>query len=146
MKVPQLNTTQSQTYKTSSADSMFSQQQGAKVFIRSLKLTMVLAVLIIIGLVISYAYTNLESVDKFITTVKPWLLFWRMLVFLALIAGWSQWSVMYAQWAGMNKAQIDRMLGCRWRISLWLLIMEAVLSQGVLIEFVNNLVTMDTAL
>jgi len=123
-----------------------SQQQGSKVFIRSLKLTMTLAVLIMIGLVISYAYTNLESVDKFITTTKPWLLFWRMLLFLALIAGWPQWSSMYVQWAGMNKAQLDSMLEYRWRIALWLLIMEVVLSQGVLSEFVNNLITTETAL
>jgi len=123
-----------------------SQQQGSKVFIVSLKLTMTLAVLIIIGLVISLAYSNLESVDKFITTTKPWLLFWRILLFLALIAGWPQWSTMYAQWAGMDKAQLNSMLGCRWRIALWLLIMEAVLSQGVLSEFVNKLITTDVAL
>ena len=133
MKVPQLNSTQSQ------------QQQGAKVFIGLLKLTMALAVLIIIGLVVSYAYTNLESIDKLITTAEPWLLSWRVVVFLALIAGWPQWCVMYAQWAEMNKEQLDRMLEYRWRIALWLLIMEAVLSQGVLSEFVNNLVTRDTS-
>jgi len=146
MKVPLFNSKQAHTHKSSSADSVFSQQQGAKVFIRSLKLTMALAVLIIIGLVVSYAYTNLESIDKLITTVKPWLLSWRVVAFLALIAGWPQWSVMYAQWAEMNKAQLDRMLGCRWRIALWLLLMEAVLSQGVLSEFVDNLVISDTAL
>lgn len=107
---------------------------------------MALAFLIIIGLVISYAYTNLESVDRLMITAKPWLLLWRMVVFLVLIAGWPQWSAMYAQWAGMNKAQLDRMLGCRWRIALWLLVMESVLSQGILSEFANNLVTRDTAL
>ncbi len=123
-----------------------SQQQGAKVFTVLLKLTMTLAVLIIIGLMISYAYTNLESIDKLITTAKPWLLSWRVLAFLVLITGWQQWSNMYAQWAGMNKAQLDSMLAYRWRIALWLLIMEAVLSQGVLSEFVNSLVTRDTAL
>jgi len=123
-----------------------SQQQGAKVFTVSLKLTMVLAVLIIIGLMISYAYTNLESVDKFITTAKPWLLFWRMLIFLALIAGWPQWSTLYAQWAGMNKAQLDGMLEYRWRMAIWLLVMEAILSQGILTEFVNNVVMRDTEL
>ena len=123
-----------------------SQQQGSKIFIVSLKLTMTLAVFIIIGLVIIYAYSNLASVDKFITTAKPWLLFWRMLLFLALIAGWPQCSSMYAQWAGMNKAQLDRMLEYRWRIALWLLVMEVVLSQGVLSEFVNKLITTETAL
>jgi len=123
-----------------------SQQQGTKVFIASLKLTVALAVLIIIGLVISLAYSNLASVDKFITTTKPWLLFWRMLLFLELIAGWPQWSTMYAQWVGMNKVQLDSMLEYRWRIALWLLVMEAVLSQGVLSEFVNKLITTETAL
>lgn len=118
-----------------------SQPQGSKVFIGSLKLTMALAVLIMIGLVISYTYSNLESVDKFISTAKPWLLFWRMLLFLVLIAGWPQWSVFYAQWAGMDKAQLDRMLEYRWRIALWLLVMEAVFSQNVLSEFVNHVVT-----
>lgn len=145
MKVPRLNSTLSPPHKTSNADSVFSQQQGAKVFIRSLKSTMALAVLIIIGLVVSYAYTNLESIDKLIKTAKPWLLSWRVLAFLVLIAGWQQWSNMYAQWAGMNKAQLGRMLAYRWRIALWLLVMEAVLSQGVLTEFVNNLVTRNTA-
>ena len=130
MKVPQLNSTQSQ-------------QQGAKVFLGLLKLTMALAVLIMIGLVISYVYINLESVDKLITTAKPWLLSWRVMAFLVLITGWPQWSDMFAQWVGMNKEQLDRMLGYRWRIALWLLLMEAVLSQGVLSEFVNNLVTWD---
>jgi len=121
-----------------------SQQQGVKVFTVSLKLTMVLAVLIIIGLIISYAYTNLESVDKFITTAKPWLFFWRMLLFLALIAGWPQWSTLYAQWAGMNKAQLDRMLEYRWRMAIWLLVMEVILSQGILTEFVNNVAMRET--
>jgi len=125
---------------------MKASQQGTKVFIALLKLMMTLAVLIIIGLVISLAYSNLASVDKFITTTKPWLLFWRMLLFLALIAGWPQWSVMYAKWATLTEAQLIRMLEYRWRIALWLLVMEAVLSQGVLSEFVNSLVTKDTAL
>lgn len=123
-----------------------SQPQGSKVFIGSLKLTMALAVLIMIGLVISYTYSNLESVDTFITTAKPWLLFWRILLFLVLIAGWPQWSSIYAQWAVMNKAQLDRMLACRWQIALWLLVMEAVFSQNVLSEFVNNLITRGTTL
>jgi len=121
-----------------------SQQQGVKVFTVSLKLTMTLAVLIIIGLMISYAYTNLESVDKFITTAKPWLLFWRMLLFLALIAGWPKWSTLYAQWAGMNKVQLDRMLEYRWRMAIWLLVMEVILSQGILTEFVNNVAMRET--
>lgn len=144
MKAPLFNPNQSQPHKTSRADIVFSQQQGAKVFISSLKFTMVLAVLIIIGLVVSYAYSNLESIDRVITRTEPWLLTWRVLVFFVLIAGWPKWSVMYAQWADMNKDQLDRMLRCRWRIALWLLIMEAILVQGILTEFVNNLVIRDT--
>ncbi len=145
MKAQQLDSTHAHTDKQNATDEVFSQQQGVKVFLGLLKLTLALAVLIMIGLVISYAYSNLESVERLITTTKPWLFFWRMLVFLLLIAGWQKWSVMYAQWAGMNKTQLDRMLAYRWRIAIWLLVMEVVLSQGILSEFVNNLITKDTA-
>ena len=144
MKAQQLDSTHAHTDKQNATDEVFSQQQGVKVFLGLLKLTLALAVLIMIGLVISYACSNLESVERLITTTKPWLLSWRMLMFLILIAGWPKWSVMYAQWAGMNKAQLDRMLAYRWRIVIWLLVMEAVLSQDILSEFANNLITKDT--
>ena len=144
MKQIRINATPLSAQKHKTANSTFAQQQGTKAFTGSLKITAGLALLICVGLIVSVATSNLETIDRLLGSVRPWLLSWRILVFLVLIGGWRQWSVIYTQWAGMNEAQLVRMLDCRWRIAIWLLVMEAVLSQGVLSEFVNNLVAVET--
>lgn len=113
--------------------------RGKKVFRWSLIVTGILAALIAIGLAVSVSYSNIETIDRFMLDSKPWLGYWRLLLFAAVFGGWNRWSAMYAVWVSMSAEQLDLMIGYRWRMAAWVLVMEAVFSQHVLIDFVNNL-------
>ena len=117
-------------------------KKGKQVFRWSLIMTTVFSLVIFIGLSISHYLYSTETINQFLDGIKPWLAAWRFFLFIVLIGGWRQWTAVYAKWAGLSGDQLDRMLGYRWRMALWLLVMEAVFSQGILTEFVNSVITM----
>ena len=114
-------------------------QRGTKVFKTLVLMTCVFALIIIIGLTVSVTYSNVEAIDQFMLQSRPWLGGWRLLVFLIIFGFWPKWSVLYAGWASMNTEQLELMLAYRWRMALWVLVMEAVFSQKILSHFVNQL-------
>jgi len=120
-------------------DENHSSQRGAKVFNTLVLITVVLAVVIIIVLAVSLSYSNVEAIDQFMLQSRPWLGVWRLLVFLIIFGFWSKGSVLYADWASMNTEQLELMLAYRWRMAVWVLLMEAVFSQKILNHFVNQL-------
>ena len=114
-------------------------QRGTKVFKTLVMMACVLALIIIIGLAVSLSYSNVGTIDKFMLQSRPWLGVWRLLLFLIVFGFWPKWSVLYAGWASMNTEQLELMLAYRWRMALWVLVMEAVFSQKILSHFVNQL-------
>ena len=119
-------------------------KKGKQVFRWSLIMTAVFSLIIFIGLSISHYLYSTETIHPFLDGIKPWLAAWRFCLFMVLIGGWRQWTAVYAKWAGLSGDQLDRMLGYRWRMALWLLVMEAVFLQGILTEFVNSVITMES--
>lgn len=115
-----------------------SSQRGTKI-LKTLVLMTCVFVLIIIGLIVSVTYSNVEAIDQFMLQSRPWLGVWRLLVFLIIFGFWPKWSVLYAGWASMNTEQLALMLAYRWRMALWVLVMEGVFSQNILTHFVNQL-------
>ena len=134
------------THMNSSNAKEITQEKGAKVFRWSLIIFAGLALIVIVGLMISYAYYGIEAIDQFMITARPWLSAWRLLLFVIVIGGWRLWTAVYANWAGFTGDQWGRMLDYRWRMALWLLVTEVVFTQGVLTEFINNLITMESDL
>jgi hypothetical protein len=123
------------------------QEKGAKVFRWSLIIFAGLALIVIVGPMISVAYyDDIEAIDQFMSTARPWLSAWRLLLFVIVIGGWRHWTAVYAKWAGLTDDQWGRMFDYRWRMALWLLMTEAVFTQGVLTEFINNVITMESDL
>ena len=122
------------------------QEKGAKVFRWSLIIFAGLTLTVIVGLMISVAYYDIEAIDQFMAAARPWLSVWRLLLFVIVIGGWRVWTAVYAKWVGLTDVQWGRMLDYRWRMALWLLVTEAVFTQGVLIEFVNNMITIESDL
>ena len=114
-------------------------QRGTKVFKTLVMMACVLTLIIIIGLAVSLSYSNVEAIDQFMLQSRPWLGGWRLLVFLIIFGFWPKWSVLYAGWASMNTEQLELMLAYRWRMALWVLVMESVFSQKILSHFVNQL-------
>lgn len=115
-----------------------SASRGRKVFRGSLIITALFAMLVAIGLAVSHSYTDIETINQFMSDSKPWLGYWRLLLFLTLFGGWNRWSAMYASWASMSPEQLERMISLRWRMAAWTLVMEAVFAQHVLSDFVSN--------
>lgn len=114
-------------------------EKGRLVFRWSLIVTAGFALLVMLGLILANQLYGIEAIERFTDHAKPWLTLWRAALFIALIGGWRYWSLLYAAWSGMSDHQFQRLLRYRWRIALWLLVMEAVFSQGVLFEFINHL-------
>ena len=127
-----LNKSQNLTKKDSR---QLSKERGAEAFRLTLKITAWLAIVVIIGLGVSLSFYDMTTVESALESADIWLAFWRLGLFLVLIGGWNRWTALYANWSGMKDVQYSEMLSYRWRIALWLLVMEAVLSQKVLSKF-----------
>lgn len=115
-----------------------SAEKGRRVLRWSLIVTAGFVLLVILGLILANQLYGIETIERFTDRAKPWLAGWRIVWFIALIGGWRYWSLLYAAWSGMNDRQFRLLLSYRWRIALWLLVMEAVFSQGVLSEFIHH--------
>ncbi len=125
---------QAEPFKTSLASAEFSREKGASAYRWLFISSSLLALGILITLVIAISINNVEVISQWQQITSPWLSIWRLFVFIALIGGWRYWSELYTQWAKLNESQLSQMLSYRWRIALWLLIMEAIFSQHLLTE------------
>lgn len=114
-------------------------KRGRQVFTWSVLITAGGAVLIAVGLIVASNYVPIGTIVRTVESAEWPLTVWRIGLFLAIIGGWPRWSALYASWAGLNARQRAFMLNYRWRMALWLLVMEAVLSHGVVVEFIENL-------
>lgn len=114
-------------------------RRGRQVFTGSLWVTAIFALAIAVGLMVAGFYYPIETIQQAIASAKGPLAVWRIGLFVAIIGGWPRWSVLYAAWAGLSGEQLGLMLSYRWRMALWLLVMEAVLSHRVLGHFIDNL-------
>ena len=64
-------------------------------------------------------------------SAQPYLAGWRLFLFIVFIGGWKTWVRKYARWAELTNFQIQFYLQYRWRMAMWLLILEAILVQNV---------------
>ena len=125
---------QAEPFKTSSASEKYSRKKGASVYRWLFISCSLLALGILIALIVSVSINNTGVIERWQNLTSPWLSIWRLFLFLVLIGGWRYWSEFYTQWANLNESQLSQMLSYRWRIALWLLIMEAIFSQHLLTE------------
>ena len=62
-------------------------------------------------------------------------LLWRLFVFITIVAGWNYWIERLCIWMRLSDAKKTFYLNYRWRFSLWLLVIEALLIQDILANF-----------
>ncbi|MBE0436701.1 MAG: hypothetical protein IBX56_12945 [Methylomicrobium sp.] len=126
--------------KPSEQDQMaWARKRGRQVFTGSLWITVMLSLAIAAGLIAASHYYPIETIKRAVESAEWPLAVWRIGLFLVIIIGWPRWSAIYATWAGLNSEQLALMLSYRWRMALWLLVMEAILSHGVLGQFIENI-------
>ncbi len=114
------------------------QKKGRRVYRWLLRISAALALLVICALVIAVTFDRVDLIQQWSYSAKTWLSSWRLLCFVLIIGGWRYGSSWYAQWTGLDDNQLDRMLDYRWRVALWLLVMEAIFSQNILTELFSS--------
>ena len=96
--------------------------------------------LLVALLVIGWTWIlGVDSLQRGIDALKPWLLAWRILLFGILIGGWPLWVSWLAWWADLDASRQQAILDQRWYVALWLVVIELVLGQGVTARFFGYL-------
>ncbi len=134
-----------ETTREISKHEQYSRQKGRWVFNRLFIITGLLFLLVAIGLFIGVNVFTIELIDQWISQSKVWLGLWRLIVFIIIIGFWPHWSSLYAHWSSMNDEQLEQMLGYRWRIAVWMLVMEAVFSHNILSLFIHQIMQLGGA-
>jgi hypothetical protein len=81
-------------------------------------------------------YTMATVID-WLDNLHPALAIWRLLFGLLIIGGWSHWTTLYAHWVKLTAPQQKQLADYRWRMALWLLLVELLLVQTVLADVIG---------
>lgn len=92
-----------------------------------------------LGLLVWGHYQDMEVIDRQLEAARPWLAAWRLTVFLVLIGGWPYWMAWLARYGKWSEARREAPRAQRWRIALWLIVLELVLVQNVVGRFMQSL-------
>jgi H+/Cl- antiporter ClcA len=84
-------------------------------------------------------YQDMETIASQLEATRPWLAVWRLTVFLVLIGGWPYWMAWLGRGRGWSEARRKALRAQRWRIALWLIVLELVLVQNVVGRFIQSL-------
>jgi len=87
------------------------------------------------GLLLWGQFESMETIGSRLQMAAPWLTVWRIAAIVALIAAWPR----IVPWMTANPAAREALLAARWRIAVWLAILELVLGQGLVTAFVAGL-------
>jgi hypothetical protein len=99
-----------------------------------------LAALVGLGLLLLSQWQSPLMTGRSLETARPWLLLWRLVLFGVLIGFWPVWVRFLTRWRRLTDAQSARLVGARWTIAVWLVVLELVLGQNVVGRFLNLLV------
>lgn len=81
------------------------------------------------------------TIDAWIEAARPWLFLWRLGLFGALIGFWPAFCQWLARAQDLTTDQHERLLAARWHVATWLVILELLLGQNVVGEFINLVVS-----
>lgn len=86
---------------------------------------------------------GVDAMQYGLAAAKPYFAAWRLFLFTILIGGWRHWIDWLARWAELDARRKQDVLAQRWRTAAWLLMIEALLVQGVAGEFIRNILGYD---
>ena len=85
---------------------------------------------------------GVEAMGQQLDALKPYLTIWRWSLILALIAAWPPLVRRFlAHWPEDAR---ERMVGARWRLAIWLVLIELVIVQGVVGKALGGLLNLVT--
>jgi len=101
---------------------------------------LILAGLAVVGIVAWHHLTDTQTVATNIAKIRPWLAAWRAALFVVLVGLWPRLINSLAdryRWSEPHRRYITAQ---RWRVSVWLIVIELVLVQNLIGKFVNGFV------
>lgn len=96
----------------------------------------------IVLLLLAQFVSDWDSLASALEASKFGLTLWRLSLFLLLIGGWPVFTDMYTDWVGLTAEQTVSLKAYRWRMALWLLVMEALFCQTLWLGFARTLIEM----
>ena len=93
-------------------------------------------------LVLALIFSRWESLASAMEASKFELGLWRLSLFLLLISGWPVFTDKYADWVGLTTEETASLKAYRWRMAVWLLVMEVLFCQTLWLGFAWTLVEM----
>lgn len=100
----------------------------------------VVAGLILLVLLLVQTVSSWDGLANVMEASKFGLTLWRLSLFLLLIGGWPVFTAGYANWLGLTAEQTDCLKAYRWRMAVWLLVMEALFRHPLWLEFARTLI------
>ena len=86
---------------------------------------------------------GVDAMHSGLAAAEPYFAVWRLFLFIVLIGGWRHWIDWLARWAGLDARRKQNALAQRWRTAAWLLVIEALLVQGVAGTFMRKFLGYD---
>ena len=81
----------------------------------------------------------ISSIHDLTISAKPWLILWRAGLFLALVVFWPTWTQLLARRLNMSTHQTEALLAARWRVAVWLIVIELVIVQAIPVKFMHTI-------
>ena len=92
----------------------------------------VLVLLTGVGLLMWGQYQSMPLIAHQLDEARPWLTVWRFALYALVIIGWPWWVAVLSKRASWKDAFHQQLLGLRWRLAGWLLVLELLLAQNLL--------------
>lgn len=76
--------------------------------------------------------SGMNAVDAQLDAARPWLMGWRVVLFASVIGFWPQWTAWLAARRQWPPERRQALLGLRWRVAAWGIVLELLLVQNLL--------------
>lgn len=115
-------------------------QRPGRGFLPVLSLSgLTLAALAIAGTLAWHHFRDGRAIAGTLERVAPWLALWRASLFVVLIGFWPGLMSWIAERYDWSAAQRRHAMSQRWRVALWLIVIELLLVENVVGGFVHSL-------
>ena len=98
-----------------------------------------LAGLVVAGVFAWHHFQDTPAIAAGIERARAWLAAWRTVLFVSLIGLWPRLINALADYYGWSDAQRQYVSAQRWRVAVWLIVIELVLVQNLIGKFVHGL-------
>jgi hypothetical protein len=95
---------------------------------------------VLLILLLAQTFSGWDGLASVMDAGKLGFALWRLSLFLLLIGGWPVFTAGYANWLGLSAEQAACLKAYRWRMAVWLLVMEALFCHTLWLEFARTLI------